>query len=183
MGQDSSHVVAACGKASLKDSFVMFCFHRRSRSTRHLDKSMACGDSGHLFRNWRQTWRSVIDIGDTFRMSGSTAEWNKKGAALSDKSARKEFGLTQEQIIDAINSGKFQYRQNHIHGNPYFRLLRAEVESLAKELIGIEKLKYTQCQNELSQVNREINKLKKQLNVLENKKTELSSQIIEKDFS
>ena len=35
MGQDSSHVVAACGKASLKDSFVMFCFHRRSRSTRH----------------------------------------------------------------------------------------------------------------------------------------------------
>lgn len=62
-------------------------------------------------------------------MSGSTAEWNKKGAALSDKFARKEFGLTQEQIIDAINSGKFQYRQNYIHGNPYFRLLRAEVES------------------------------------------------------
>jgi len=29
-------------------------------------------------------------------MSDSTAEWNKKGVALSDKSARKEFGLTQE---------------------------------------------------------------------------------------
>ena len=60
-------------------------------------------------------------------MTVPTAEWNKKGASLSDKSARKEFGLTQEQIIDAISSGRLQYRQNHIHGNPYFRLLRAEV--------------------------------------------------------
>ena len=50
-------------------------------------------------------------------------------------------------------------------------------------MIGIEKLKYTQCQNEPSQVNKEINMFKKQLKVLENKKAELSSQINEKDFS
>jgi len=111
-------------------------------------------------------------------MSVLTGEWNKKGAALSDKSARKEFGLTQEQIIDAINSGKLQYRQNHIHGNSYYRLLRDEVEELAKELIGVEKLKYTQIQNQLSQVNREINKLKKQLKVFEERKIELSNLII-----
>lgn len=116
-------------------------------------------------------------------MSISSAEWNKKGGALSDKSARKEFGLTQEQIIDAINSGKLQYRQNHIHGNPYFRLLRIEVEALAKNLFGLEHLKYKQIQNELSHTTREINKLKKQLKVLEKRKTELTSLVNEKDFS
>lgn len=126
--------------------------------------------------------RSPTDIGYQFIMPVSTAEWNKKGAALSDKSARKEFGLTQEQIIGAINSGKLQYRQNHIHGNPYFRLLRDEVEELAKELIGLEKLKHTQIQNELSQVIREINKFKRQIKVLEKRKTELSSLMNEKDF-
>lgn len=143
---------------------------------------IALPPSGLMHRYWRVI-KKTTDIGDQFRMSVSTAEWNKKGAALSDKSARKEFGLTQEQIIGAINSGKLQYRQNYIHGNPYFRLLRDEVEELAKELIGLEKLKHTQIQNELSQVNREINKLKRQLKVLEKRKTELSSLINEKDFS
>lgn len=28
--------------------------------------------------------------------------WIKKGTTLSDKSARKEFGLTQEEIIEGI---------------------------------------------------------------------------------
>jgi len=112
-------------------------------------------------------------------MSVIAADWNEKGAALSDKSARKEFGLTQEQIIDAINSGKLQYRENHIHGNPYFRLLRVEVESLANELIGAEKLKEIKIQNQFSEVKREINKLKKQLKVLENRKAELLSLINE----
>ena len=32
--------------------------------------------------------------------------WNQKGATLSDKSARKEFGLTQEEIIAAVREGK-----------------------------------------------------------------------------
>ena len=105
------------------------------------------------------------------------SNWNKKGAALSDKSARKEFGLTQEQIIDAIKCGKLQYRQNHIHGNPYFRLLRAEVESVAKELFGEDNLKNKKLKNELSQTNKEIRKLKKQLKILEEKKTDLLKSI------
>jgi hypothetical protein len=37
--------------------------------------------------------------------------WLKKGGTLSDKSARKEFGLSQEEIIDAIKSGKLQFRK------------------------------------------------------------------------
>ncbi len=105
------------------------------------------------------------------------SNWNQKGAALSDKSARKEFGLTQDQIIDAIKCGKLQYRQNHIHGNPYFRLLRAEVESVAKELFGEDHLKDKKLQNELSQTNKEIRKLKKQLKIQEKKKSDLLKSI------
>jgi hypothetical protein len=63
----------------------------------------------------------------------SGSEWNKKGATLSDKTAKKEFDLTQNVIFDAIKAGKLQYKQNHIHGNPYLRLLRHEVESFVKE--------------------------------------------------
>jgi hypothetical protein len=45
--------------------------------------------------------------------------WLKKGGTLSDKSARKEFGLSQDEIIEAIKSGKLQYRKNYMHGNPF----------------------------------------------------------------
>lgn len=38
-------------------------------------------------------------------------EWTKKGCTLSDKTAFKEFGLTQNDIIKAINEGKLQFRE------------------------------------------------------------------------
>ena len=57
-------------------------------------------------------------------------EWRRKGATLSDKTARSEFGLTQDEIIAAIRAGKFQYRPSSMHGNPWLRLLRREVEDL-----------------------------------------------------
>ncbi len=34
--------------------------------------------------------------------------WSRKGATLSDKTAQKEFNLTQEEIITAIKAGKLQ---------------------------------------------------------------------------
>ena len=57
-------------------------------------------------------------------------EWSRKGATLSDKTARKEFGLTQDEIVAAIDAGQLQYRVGVIHGNPWLRLLRREVEDL-----------------------------------------------------
>jgi hypothetical protein len=71
-----------------------------------------------------------MDAGET------EAVWSKKGATLSDKSARKEFGLTQEEIVEAIKAGKLQYRLNNIYGNPYLRLVRSEVEALVDEKYG-----------------------------------------------
>ena len=32
------------------------------------------------------------------------SEWQRKGATLSDKTARKEFGLTQDEIVQAIRA-------------------------------------------------------------------------------
>jgi hypothetical protein len=43
-------------------------------------------------------------------MDLNAEEWVRKGATLSDKSARAEFGLTQDEIVAAIRAGKLQYR-------------------------------------------------------------------------
>jgi hypothetical protein len=59
-------------------------------------------------------------------------EWGRKGATLSDKTARSEFGLTQDEIIAAIDAGKLQCRSASMHGNPWLRLLRREVEELVR---------------------------------------------------
>ena len=45
-------------------------------------------------------------------------EWQRKGATLSDKTARQEFGLTQDEIYDAIDAGPLHCRQAAMHGNP-----------------------------------------------------------------
>jgi hypothetical protein len=42
-------------------------------------------------------------------------EWQRQGATLSDKSARKEFGLTQDQIVQGIRAGKLHYQQASMH--------------------------------------------------------------------
>ena len=103
----------------------------------------------------------------------SDSAWNKKGGALSDKSARKEFGLTQEEIIEGIKGGKLQYRNNYMHGNPYFRLLRSEVEALVNEKYGKNYLDKKKLENELAEINKKLRKLKAELKSLEKRKVEL----------
>ncbi len=107
----------------------------------------------------------------------SESDWAKKGNTLSDKSARKEFGLTQEEIIEAIKADKLQYRQNNVFGNPYLRLLRSEVESLVNEKYGPNYLKKKQLKKELSQTKRDLRKLKTQVNSFEKRKSELQASL------
>ena len=38
--------------------------------------------------------------------------WSQKGATLSDKSARQAFGLTQQEIYEAIGTGKPQFQRS-----------------------------------------------------------------------
>jgi len=103
----------------------------------------------------------------------SDSHWTKQGQTFSHKNACKEFGLTEDEIIDAIKAGKLQYRQNYAHGNPYFRLLRKEVEALAKELHGDKSVEDQEFNFKLQKINREINSLKRKLASLEKQKAEL----------
>ena len=98
--------------------------------------------------------------------------WFKKGATLSDKSARKEFGLTQEEIIAGIEDGKLHYRINSVFGNLYYKLIRSEVEIFI-EKYGSDYLKEKKIRNELAQTNKELDKLETQVATLEQRKTEL----------
>ena len=64
------------------------------------------------------------------------SEWQRKGATLSNKTAREEFGLTDAQIHAAIRAGKLQHRVGSTFGNPFLRLLRREVEELVTRTRG-----------------------------------------------
>ena len=101
------------------------------------------------------------------------SEWQRKGATLSDTTARKEFGLTQDEIVRAIRAGELQFRPNSSHGNPFLRLLRREVEALVKKKHGGAFLKDQQARTELARVNRELKRLKTQLAALEERKAML----------
>ena len=106
-------------------------------------------------------------------------EWGRKGATLSDKTARAEFGLTQEEIYDAIDAGKLQYRRAAMHGYPWLRLLRREVEDLVSTRHGERYLREQQARTELKRVNRELKQLRTQLTALEERRAALLSELAE----
>jgi hypothetical protein len=90
--------------------------------------------TGYAGRDNDRSWNRTVN------------EWTRKGATLSDKTARAEFGLTQDEIIAAIRAGKLQYRRAEMEGNPWLRLLRREVEELVSTRHGERYLKEQQAQ-------------------------------------
>jgi hypothetical protein len=100
----------------------------------------------------------------------SESPWIMQGATLSLKNACKEYGLMENEIVQAMRSGKLQYRENYAHGNPYFKLIRSEVKSLAKALHGAKALEEHEENVRLKNLNREINSLKRKLVSLEKQK-------------
>ena len=107
-------------------------------------------------------------------------EWARKGATLSDKTARSEFGLTQAEIIAAINAGTLRYRPGSVHGNPWLRLLRREVEELVRSRQGEQYLRERQARTELARINRELKQLRPQLAALEERRAALLSDLGER---
>jgi len=101
------------------------------------------------------------------------ADWFKKGATMSDKSARKEFGLTQEEIYEGIDDGMLHYHESDVFGNPYLKLLRNEVETFVEKKYGKKHLEKRKIKNELAQINRELKRLRTQVASLERKRIEL----------
>ncbi|MDR3636959.1 MAG: hypothetical protein P4L84_24355 [Isosphaeraceae bacterium] len=110
-------------------------------------------------------------------MNGGDSMWSRKGATLSDKSARQEFGLTQQEIIAAIRVGKLQFRESNMHGNPWYRLLRHEVESLVRDKSGQDHLHKKQLQKELADLNKEARRLTTRLKAIERRRAELMKEL------
>jgi predicted transcriptional regulator len=106
-------------------------------------------------------------------------EWRRKGATLSDKTARKEFGLTQDEIIAAIEAGQLQYRVSAIHGNPWLRLLRREIEDVMNTTFNDRQHKQKMAKVELLRVKKELKQLRSQLRALEEQQAVLLTELEE----
>jgi hypothetical protein len=104
-------------------------------------------------------------------------EWNRKGATLSDVTARKEYGVSRDFIVHGIRAGKLEYREGSIWGNPYLRILRSQLEHYIAEQFGSNHLAGSKVQTELRKVNKEIAGLMKKLAALQVRKTEMEKAI------
>ena len=104
-------------------------------------------------------------------------EWNRKGATLSDVTAKAEYGVSRDFIIKGIQTGKLEYRDGAIWGNPYLRVLRSQLEKYIVEELGEDYLLRVKNQAELRRVKKEISGLKKRLEGLQERKNELESSL------
>lgn len=100
-------------------------------------------------------------------------EWNRKGATLSDVTAKAEYGVNREFIIKGIQTGKLEYRDGAIWGNPYLRILRSQLEEYIAGELGKEYLIKVKNELELRKIKKEISDIKKKLNLLQIRKLEI----------
>ena len=104
-------------------------------------------------------------------------EWNRKGATLSDVTAKTEYGVDRDFIIKGIETGKLEYRDGAIWGNPYLRILRTQLEKHIAEQLGKGYLMKVKSQTELRKIKKEMSELKKRLNVLQDRKADLEESL------
>lgn len=100
-------------------------------------------------------------------------EWTKKGATLSDATAHKEYGVSRDFIVNGIQSGKLEYREGAIWGNPYLRILKSQLERYIAEELGSNYLESRKTKTELHKVNKEIAEAKKKLAELLERKAKI----------
>jgi len=104
-------------------------------------------------------------------------EWNRKGATLSDVTAKAVYGVSRDFIVKGIQTGKLEYRDGAIWGNPYIRILRSQLERYITEELGKAYLMKVKNQAELRRIKKEIFDLKKKLKALECRKADLSESL------
>ena len=106
-------------------------------------------------------------------------EWTRKGATLSDNTAKKEYGVDRDFIIKGIRAGRLEFREGSMQGNPYIKVLRSQLEQYVTEEKGTDYLIRNITQTELRTVKREISTLKKGLQDLQHRKTVLENNLKE----
>ena len=100
-------------------------------------------------------------------------EWNRKGASLSDKTAKKEYKVDQEFIIKGIEAGKLEYQDGSVWGNPYIKVLRRQLEEYIASELGPEYLAKATGKIELRKIKKEIAEIEQELRALQTRKAEL----------
>ena len=100
-------------------------------------------------------------------------EWNRKGATLSDVTAKKEYGVGRDFIMKGVRAGKLEYREGSVWGNPYLRVLRSQLEQYIAEELGADCLSSGKNQTELRKIKKEMADLKKRLDELQARRTEI----------
>ncbi|OGJ93569.1 MAG: hypothetical protein A2487_15845 [Candidatus Raymondbacteria bacterium RifOxyC12_full_50_8] len=104
-------------------------------------------------------------------------EWNRKGATLSDITAKREYGVDRDFIIKGIQAGKLEYREGSIWGNPYIKVLRSQLEKYITEQLGKDHLRTGTNKTELRKIKKEMADLKKRLDELQARRTELEKEM------
>lgn len=102
-------------------------------------------------------------------------EWNRKEATLSDITAEKDYGVSQDFIVKGIRAGKLEYREGTVYGNPYLRILRSQLEDYIAEELGKRYLKKVKNRIELKKINKEIIALEKRLHELRSQRSAIES--------
>jgi len=110
-------------------------------------------------------------------------EWVRKGAVLSEVTAQKEYGVTRDFIVEAIQAGKLEFREGAVWGNPYLKILRSQLEVYIAEQFGSEYLVRTKSQSELRTINKEIADLKKNCLHLRRERPHLGAQRRRSEYS
>ncbi len=100
-------------------------------------------------------------------------EWNRKGATLSDKTAKKEYGVSRDFIVKGIRAGRLEYREGAVWGNPYIKILRSQLEQYIAEELGTNRLTSSKTQTEIRRIKKEMIDLKKRLKELQARRDEL----------
>ncbi|WP_299734697.1 hypothetical protein [uncultured Endozoicomonas sp.] len=101
-------------------------------------------------------------------------QWTAPGATLSHKNAAKEFALPEQDIIQAIKAGKLNYQIAYVHGNPYYKVVRFEIEAFVLELFGEDYVNQQRLKKRQDDIDREIRKMKRRIKVLEKERLSLS---------
>jgi hypothetical protein len=114
---------------------------------------------------WHVRWKEDI--------MAEYGEWNRKGATLSDVTAKAEYSVSRDFIVNGIQTGKLEYREGAIWGNPYLRVLRSQLEQYIAEALGEDYLRRVKNQTELRRVKKEIAEIKKKLAGLQERQKEL----------
>ena len=80
-------------------------------------------------------------------------------------------------MVAALEAGQLQYRVSSMHGNPWLRLLRREVEDLMATTHNDTAHRQKRAKAELLRVNKELQQLRSQVAALEEQRNNLLAEL------